>query len=276
MVESETTEFTRVAAAASSPLRVEDVRLSFEGHDVLRGVSFEVRRGEIYVLMGPSGCGKTSLLRCLVGLQRPTSGRVVVLGQDLVKMDEDLLDRFRPKLGMLFQFGALLNSMSVLDNVALPLRERTQLDEATIHAIVKLKLSMVALDGAHRKMPAELSGGMKKRAGLARAMALDPELYFLDEPTSGLDPNTAADFDELVLRLKRAMGMTAVVVTHDLDSAFRIASRIGVLIDGKLVAEGTPEQIKALTEPRIKSFIGRAPRRGETGAEAWSLFFVDE
>ncbi len=275
MTESPTTEFTRVAAAASSPLRVEDVRLSFEGHDVLRGVSFEVQRGEIYVLMGPSGCGKTSLLRCLVGLQRPTSGRIVVLGQDLVRMDEDLLDRFRPKLGMLFQFGALLNSMSVLDNVALPLRERTQLDEATIHAIVKLKLSMVGLDGAHRKMPAEISGGMKKRAGLARAMALDPELYFLDEPTSGLDPNTAADFDELVLRLKRAMGMTAVVVTHDLDSAFRIASRIGVLIDGRLVAEGTPDAIRATADPRIKSFIGRAPRRGATGAEAWSLFFVD-
>lgn len=250
--------------------------MTFGIRDVLRGVSFQVNQGETYVLMGPSGCGKTTLLRCLVGLLRPTAGHVRLLGEDLVLMDEDELDRFRPKLGMLFQFGALLNSMTVGDNVALPLRERTDLDEATIHAIVKMKLAMVGLEGTHRNMPGELSGGMKKRAGLARAMALDPSVYFFDEPTSGLDPVTASEFDELVLTLKRYVGMTAVVVTHDLDSAFRIADRIGVLYNGRLLAEGTPDEIRAVEDPRIRNFVLREPRSRGDHAEVWQKFFVDD
>ncbi len=262
--------------AAEHPIEVDDVRMQFGAREVLRGISFRVRAGETYVLMGPSGCGKTTLLRCLVGLLRPTGGHVRILGEDLVAMDEDELDRFRPRIGMLFQFGALLNSMSVGDNVGLPLRERTDLDESTIHAIVKMKLSMVGLEGTHRNMPSELSGGMKKRAGLARAMALDPAVYFFDEPTSGLDPVTASEFDELVLTLKRYVGMTAVVVTHDLDSAFRIADRIGVLYNGKLVAEGTPDEIKAVDDPRIRSFVAREPRSRADHAAVWQKFFVDD
>lgn len=257
------------------PIAVEDLRMSFGRRDVLRGVDFKVKKGEVFVLMGPSGCGKTTILRCLVGLLRPTSGAVKILDRDLTTLDEDELDTFRSKIGMLFQFGALLNSISVGDNIGMPLKERSKLDEATIHAIVKLKLSMVGLEGTHRNMPSELSGGMKKRAGLARAMALDPSLFFFDEPTSGLDPVTAAEFDELVATLKRALGMTAVVVTHDLDSAFRIADRIGVVFHGKLVADGPPEEIKTSNDSRIRSFINRMPRGARTDDQVWSKFFVE-
>jgi len=260
---------------ATHPIVVEDIRMTFGRRDVLRGVSFRVQKGETYVLMGPSGCGKTTLLRCLVGLLRPTAGHVRLIGQDLVEMDEDELDAFRPKLGMLFQFGALLNSMTVGDNIGLPLKERTSLPDDTIHAIVKMKLSMVGLDGTHRNMPGELSGGMKKRAGLARAMALDPSVYFFDEPTSGLDPVTAAEFDELVLTLKRYVGMTAVVVTHDLDSAFRIADRIGVLYNGRLIAEGTPDEIRAVTDNRIRNFVSREPRDRGDDDDVWQKFFTE-
>jgi phospholipid/cholesterol/gamma-HCH transport system ATP-binding protein len=259
----------------TDPIVVDGLCVSFDGVDVLQDVSFRVGKGQIFVLMGPSGCGKTTVLRCLVGLLRPTAGRVEVLGEDLARLDEDELDRFRPHIGMLFQFGALLNSISVGENVALPLRERTDLDENTIHAIVKMKLAMVGLENTHRRMPAELSGGMKKRAGLARAMALDPELYFLDEPTSGLDPNTAAEFDSLVLTLRRAVGMTAVVVTHDLGSAFRIADRIGVLIRGRLVLQGTPDEIRAAKDPRIKSFINREQAEDVQSKNAWAPFFQE-
>jgi phospholipid/cholesterol/gamma-HCH transport system ATP-binding protein len=261
--------------SAPAPIVVEKLGVAFGGVDVLKDLSFRVEKGQIFVLMGPSGCGKTTVLRCLVGLQRPTSGRVVVLGEDLAQLDEDELDRFRPRIGMLFQFGALLNSISVGDNVALPLDERTDLDEDTIRAIVKMKLAMVGLEGTHRRMPAELSGGMKKRAGLARAMALDPELYFLDEPTSGLDPNTAAEFDALVLTLRRAVGMTAVVVTHDLGSAFRIADRIGVLIKGRLVLQGTPDEVRASTDPRIRRFINREQAADGQDKAAWAHFFEE-
>lgn len=256
------------------PIVVEDLRMTFGQRDVLRGVSLKVKKGDVFVLMGPSGCGKTTVLRCMVGLQRPTSGAVRLLGRNLNDLDEDELDQFRARIGMLFQFGALLNSISVGDNVGLPLKERSKLDPATIHAIVKLKLSMVGLEGTHRNMPSELSGGMKKRAGLARAMALDPKVYFFDEPTSGLDPVTAAEFDELVATLKRALGMTAVVVTHDLDSAFRIADRIGVIFNGRLVAEGTPDEIRAMNDARIRSFVNREPRGGQADEEVWSKFFV--
>jgi len=258
------------------PIKVEGLCVSFDGNEVLRDLDFKVHKGEIFVLMGPSGCGKTTLLRCLVGLLRPTAGRVVVLGHDLARMDEDQLDAFRPRIGMLFQFGALLNSVAVGDNIALPLIERTDLDSETIQSIVKLKLSMVGLENTHRRMPSELSGGMKKRAGLARAMALDPELYFFDEPTSGLDPNTAADFDERILTLRRAVGMTAVVVTHDLGSAFRIADRIGVLVRGKLIAQGTPESIRASDDPRIRRFVNREQVDDAQEQQAWSRFFVEE
>ncbi len=263
-----------MSAEVAEPVVVKDLCVSYGERAILRGVDFKVKKGEIYVLMGPSGCGKTTVLRCLVGLLRPSSGTVTVLGRELSSLDEDQLDSFRPQVGMLFQFGALLNSMSVGDNVALPLRERTGLDPATVHAIVKLKLSMVGLEGTHRRMPAELSGGMRKRAGLARAMVLDPQVYFFDEPTSGLDPVTAAEFDQLVLTLKRALGMTAVVVTHDLDSAFRIADRMGVLINGRLVAEGTPEEIRSVKEGRIHSFVNRTPRAGQDDRDVWARFFV--
>jgi phospholipid/cholesterol/gamma-HCH transport system ATP-binding protein len=261
--------------SAQYPIVVEDLRMTFGSREILRGVTLRVRQGEVYVLMGPSGCGKTTVLRCMVGLQRPTAGTVRLLGSNLVELDEDQLDQFRGQIGMLFQFGALLNSVSVGDNVGLPLKERSKLDPATIHAIVKLKLSMVGLEGTHRNMPSELSGGMKKRAGLARAMALDPRLYFFDEPTSGLDPVTAAEFDELVATLKRALGMTAVVVTHDLDSAFRIADRIGVLFHGRLIAEGTPEEIRSLNDARIRSFVNREPRGGQANEQVWAKFFVE-
>ncbi|MGH7149593.1 MAG: ABC transporter ATP-binding protein, partial [Planctomycetota bacterium] len=201
--------------AEGTVLRVEGVEVAFDGNSVLRGIDLEVRRGEILYLLGPSGCGKTTLMKCMSGLLRPTRGSVTLEGVDLHAVAEVELDRLRLRMGMAFQGGALFNSLSVLENVALPLRERTGLPEREILAIVRLKLAMVGLADAAPLLPASLSGGMRKRAAIARALALDPEILFLDEPTTGLDPITAAGIDELVLKLNAAFGVSVVAVSHD-------------------------------------------------------------
>ncbi len=242
---------------------------------VLDGVDLDVRRGEIFVVVGTSGCGKSTLLRCLVGLQRPTEGRVLVKGRDVSAMDEEEYARFVREIGMLFQSGALFNSMTVGDNVALPLREHTGLGEETIDSIVRLKLSLVGLADCAPKLPAELSGGMRKRAAIARAMALDPEIIFFDELSAGLDPITASDLDELVLRLKSSLGVTMVVVSHELQSIFTIADRIAMISGGRIAACGTRAELDALPagpgSEEVRRFLDRAPEKKTSWIDAHSL-----
>jgi phospholipid/cholesterol/gamma-HCH transport system ATP-binding protein len=238
-------------------VEVAGLRFAYGENAVLSDVDLTVRRGEIVTIMGPSGCGKTTLLRVLVGLEWPGGGRVRVLGQEVGKLDEDTADRFRRRVGMCFQFGALLNSLTIGDNLALPLREDPRVPEELISVIVRSRLAQVGLGGVEAKLPNELSGGMRKRAGLARALVLDPEVLFFDEPTSGLDPVTAAGLDRTILDVRRRTATTMVVVTHDLPSAFMISDRIVVLIAGRVRAIGDPAEIQACEDPDVVEFVRR-------------------
>ena len=240
-------------------LEVRDLVRRFGARTVLNGISFTVRRGDTLVIMGGSGCGKSTLLRHLVGILRPTSGSIRLFGEETARLDAAALAGIRRRFGMLFQSGALLQSMTVGENVALPLVEHGRLAPDVIDLVVKMKLELVGLTGFEHFLPAEISGGMRKRVGLARALALDPELLFSDEPTSGLDPIMTAVVDELTTDLTRKLGMTAVVVTHDMTSAFRIASRMIMLgagpRQGTIIAEGTPDEIRAHPCPEVQQFI---------------------
>ncbi len=232
----------KIFKAGEIILEVRDLVQVFGDRRVLDNISFQVRAGETFVIMGGSGCGKTTLLRCLIGAQKPTSGSIHLFGEDITRMDPFEMDRIRLRFGMNFQFGALFQSMTVGENIALPLRQHSDVDPSLIEMIVKMKLELVGLTGFENYMPSELSGGMRKRVGLARAMALDPEILFSDEPTSGLDPV-----------------MTAVVVSHDMTSVFRIATRILMLGNGprqgQVVAEGTPEEIRKNSDPFLQQFV---------------------
>jgi phospholipid/cholesterol/gamma-HCH transport system ATP-binding protein len=236
-------------------IRVENLVKSFDGHVVLNGVDLQVRRGETMVVMGGSGCGKSTLLRHMIGSLYPDSGRVVLLGEDLNELDDAGMNQLRKRFGILFQSGALFNSMTVGENVALPLTEHTDLDPATIEIMVKIKLESVGLREHADKMPGQISGGMKKRAGLARALALDPEILFYDEPSAGLDPVTSAEIDQLMIDLSKKLGVTSVVVTHEMDSAFRIADGRAMRDRGRGVAVGTREEIRTSDDPMIRQFI---------------------
>jgi len=229
----------------------------FGDRTVLDGVDIGVRRGEVFVIMGPSGCGKTTLLRHMCGLLPPTLGAVSVAGHDLYTASPELLQHLRLRTGLSFQGGALLGSLSVLENVALPLRENTDLPERVIRDTARMKLDMVGLLHAADQLPSSLSGGMKKRAAIARAIALDPDIVYFDEPSAGLDPITAAEVDNVITKLNQVFGITMVVVTHDLPSAREIADRVVVLIDGKVAALGPCERIWQDHDPRIRSFIER-------------------
>ena len=211
------------------------------------------------MIMGGSGCGKSTLLRTLVGLERPSSGEIIIHGKNFAAMDDTERDELRKKMGMSFQSGALFGSMTVGENVALPLKEHTKLDDSTIEIMVRLKLDQVGLSGFENYMPAQLSGGMKKRAAIARALAMDPEILFFDEPSAGLDPIIDAGLDELILKLKKAFRITILVVTHELASAFLIADRMILLDKGYVVANGTPEQLRQNTNPRVRQFLDRVP-----------------
>jgi phospholipid/cholesterol/gamma-HCH transport system ATP-binding protein len=224
---------------------------------ILDGVDMDVARGEIMVIMGGSGSGKSTLLRHLIRLERKTSGSIRLLGKELDNMSEFDFNAFCRKLGVAFQGGALFSSMTVGENIMLPLREHTNLDQRTMEIMVRLKLEVVDLAGFENLMPSELSGGMIKRAALARAIIMDPALLFCDEPSAGLDPVVSAALDELILRLRDAMGMTIVVVTHELDSAFRIADRITVLDRGKVLTIGTVEEVRNSSNPRIQALLNR-------------------
>src|SRR6266571_5770415 len=203
-----------------------DLRVRYGDREVLHGLTFDVRRGETLVVIGGSGSGKSTMLRTLVGLERPSSGEVRIKGIDITKAGDREMDGIRKRIGLAFQGGALIGSMSVGENISLPLLEHTALEPSTIEVMVRIKLEQVGLSGFEDHSPSQLSGGMKKRAALARAMALDPEILFFDEPSAGLDPITAAGIDDLILSLKRAYALSMVVVTHELASAFLIADRI--------------------------------------------------
>jgi phospholipid/cholesterol/gamma-HCH transport system ATP-binding protein len=240
-------------------ISVRDLRVRYGTREILHGVNFEVPAGETMVIMGGSGSGKSTLLRTLVGLERPSSGEIWIRGRNFAAMDEHERDELRKKMGMSFQSGALFGSMTVGENVALPLKEHTQLDDSTIEIVVRLKLDQVGLSGFENYMPAQLSGGMKKRAAIARALAMDPEILFFDEPSAGLDPIIAAGLDELILKLKKAFRITILVVTHELASAFLIADRMILVDKGYVVANGTPQQLRADTNPRVRQFLDRVP-----------------
>src|ERR1700757_770827 len=243
----------------SPVIEVTDLVRKFGDRVVLNDISFNVRRGETLVIMGGSGCGKSTLLRHIIGSIKPTSGSVKIFGQEITTMREREIESVRKRFGMLFQSGALLASLTVGENVALPLEQHTAKSPEEIEETVEQKLKIVGLSGFEDLKPAEISGGMKKRVGLARALALDPELLFSDEPTSGLDPIMTAVVDELTLKLTKDSHMTAVVVSHDMTSAFRIATRMIMLGHGSIVAQGTPDEIRNSPNPEVQQFIHGKP-----------------
>lgn len=235
--------------------------------EVLRNISFGIPRGKVAVVLGGSGCGKSTLLKHLIGLLMPTRGSILINGQDITSMQEDELNGIRRGIGVLFQGAALLNSMTLGDNVALPMREHTRLEESTIRIMVRMKLELVGLAGFEGYYPSQLSGGMKKRAGIARAMALDPRFLFFDEPSAGLDPVTAAGLDELILKLNKAFRMTIVVVTHELPSVFRIADHVVMLDYGEVIFSGTLAELRASDNEKIQRFLQRKPETEQYSPE---------
>jgi phospholipid/cholesterol/gamma-HCH transport system ATP-binding protein len=245
-------------------IRIEKLTKAFKDLPVLQGVDFEIRDGETVVIIGRSGCGKSVLLKHLCGLLKPDSGQVVVDGVDIVPLSERELSPIRPRFGFLFQGAALFDSMSLFDNVAFPLREQRTCAEPEIARRVQEALEIVGLAGAGEKKPAELSGGMKKRAGLARACVTTPKYLLYDEPTTGLDPIRADSINHLVLRLRDRFHVTGVAVTHDMASAYKIADRIAMLHEGRIHAVGTPPEIQATKDPIVQQFIrGQSDARQE-------------
>jgi phospholipid/cholesterol/gamma-HCH transport system ATP-binding protein len=240
-------------------VEVTDLFRKFGNRTVIDGISLKVHRGETLVIMGGSGCGKSTLLRHIIGVMRPTAGSVRIFGEEITTMNGREFDAVRRRFGMLFQSGALLASLTVGENVALPLLHHTDMTPEEVQDIVTQKLQMVGLTGFENLKPAEISGGMRKRVGLARALALDPELLFSDEPTSGLDPIMTAVVDRLTLELTDGSNLTAVVVTHDMTSAFRIATRMIMLGRGTIIAQGTPDEIRTSPDPEVQQFINGEP-----------------
>jgi phospholipid/cholesterol/gamma-HCH transport system ATP-binding protein len=240
---------------STPPIQCVDLVKRFDGRTVLSGINLDVRAGETMVVMGGSGCGKSTLLRHMIGTFTPDEGDVLLFGKSLRGLREDQLDDVKKRFGILFQSGALFNSMTVAENVALPLQEHTDLGAEIIETIVKIKLELVGLREHADKYPAQISGGMKKRAGLARALALDPKILFYDEPSAGLDPVTSAEIDRLIVDLSRKLGVTSVVVTHEMDSAFTIADRMAMLDKGRMLKIESREwfdQLRKLPESEAK------------------------
>lgn len=240
-------------------IEVRHLRKSFGGKIVLEDVDFAVERGTVCVVMGGSGSGKSTILRHLIGAYKPDSGAIYLDGEDITRLNEHELQRVRRKIGMLFQGGALLNSLTVGENVALPIHHHTDLPEETIAIMVKMKLELVGLRDAEHLKPSQISGGMQKRVSLARAIALDPKIVFYDEPSAGLDPIMSGVIDKLMIDLTKKMGITSLVVTHDMGSAFRIADQMIMLHRGRIVATGTPEEIKQADDPLVQQFVTGAP-----------------
>ena len=247
-------------------IRLKNVRKCFGNKEALRDISLTIEKGETIAIIGGSGSGKSTLLRLMIGLDRPTSGAIHIGDENIAVLDEDALDRVRLRMGMVFQYSALFDSMSVGENVAFGLREHTTKSADEIARIVAEKLALVGLPNATAMMPQELSGGMKKRVGLARAIATDPEIIFYDEPSSGLDPIMTAKIDELIISMQRQLAVTSVVVTHDMASASRIADRIAMIYDGELIAVDTAERFQDIADERVQAFFRTLHHRRETGA----------
>jgi phospholipid/cholesterol/gamma-HCH transport system ATP-binding protein len=240
-------------------LEVRNLARRFGSRTVLNDINFKVKHGEVVVIMGGSGCGKSTLLRHLIGSLKPDAGEIFIQGQEITQLSDSEMAPVRRRFGMLFQTGALFNSLTVGENVALPILETSRVAENIADTVVKLKLELVGLTGFEHLKPAEISGGMKKRVGLARALALDPDLLFCDEPTAGLDPVMTAVIDKLILDLTRMLGISSVVVTHDMTSAFKIASRMIMLYEGRVIADGTPDEIRKNNDPVLQQFIQGLP-----------------
>jgi phospholipid/cholesterol/gamma-HCH transport system ATP-binding protein len=250
-------------------IEVEDLVTHYGSRKILDGVDLTIKQGEISIIMGGSGSGKSTLLRHLLGLHTPTSGCIRLLGQDIAKVSATQMHDLRTNMGVSFQSGALISSMTIGENVQLPLREHTKLDESTMGIMARMKLEVVNLGGFENLMPAQLSGGMIKRAALARAIVMDPKMLFFDEPSAGLDPVVASELDDLILKLRDSMQMTIVVVTHELESAFKIADRITVLDDGRILFTGSVEEVKNCTISRVQDLLNRRSRHDEIDAEQY-------
>lgn len=252
---------------ADHAIEIEDLVTHYGTRKILEGINLTVSHGEILIIMGGSGSGKSTLLRHLLGLHVPTSGKIKLLGKDITKVSAAQMHDLRTNMGVSFQGGALLSSMTVGENVQLPLREHTKLDDTTMGIMARMKLEVVNLGGYEDLMPAELSGGMVKRVALARAIVMDPKLLFFDEPSAGLDPVAASELDDLILKLRDSMQMTIVVVTHELESAFKIADRITVLDDGKILLAGTVAEVKKSSITRVQDLLNRRSRYEDIDAD---------
>ncbi|MDA1314928.1 MAG: ABC transporter ATP-binding protein [Acidobacteria bacterium] len=268
MSDSQPTKATS-GARDDAIISVRDVVVRYGDKTILDGVNLDIRAGETMVIMGASGSGKSTLLRRIMGLDKPTSGHIFVKGVDITTASEKELNDIRRIMGISFQSAALFNSMTLGDNVALPLREHTNLAESTIKLMTRMKLGQVGLAEAEDLLPSQLSGGMRKRASVARAIAMDPEILLFDEPSAGLDPIIAAEIDGLILDLKSAFKMTIVVVTHELASAFLIADRMCMLRYGKMLAIGTKDEIRNSEHPRIRQFLDRIPDKVTGGQDEY-------
>ncbi|MEJ1295954.1 MAG: ABC transporter ATP-binding protein [Candidatus Sedimenticola sp. (ex Thyasira tokunagai)] len=250
-------------------IEVSQLHVRYGDRDILQNIDLSIRQGEIMVIMGGSGSGKSTFLRQLLALERPMGGTIQLLGRDITHLNGREMYELRRNIGVSFQGGALFNSMTVSDNIILPLREHTKLDLETMRIMARMKLEVVNLAGFEELMPSQLSGGMVKRAALARAIIMDPKLLFFDEPSAGLDPVVSAELDQLILRLKAAMSMTIVVVTHELESAFEIADRITFLDQGRILMTGTVDEVKRSDNPRIQSLLNRTPVNEQRDADEY-------
>lgn len=260
---------TKTQGPNEAIISVRELVVRYGDRTILNGVNLDIQAGQTMVILGASGSGKSTLLRRIMGFEKPTAGHIWVKGVDITTCSDKKLNEIRRIMGISFQSAALFNSMTLADNVALPLREHTKLAEPTIQLMTRMKLGQVGLADAEDLFPSQLSGGMRKRASVARAIAMDPEILLFDEPSAGLDPIIAAEIDGLILELKKAFGMTIVVVTHELTSAFLIADRMCMLRHGKILAEGTADEIKNSQHPRIRQFLDRVPDKRHGDGESY-------
>jgi len=247
-----------MSAVPSPVVEMRDLHLSFDKKEILTGVNLNVPARERLVVLGQSGSGKSTLLRLILGILKPTAGDVEFNGLNVVRMKRRRLNRMRQKIGMVYQYSALISSLSVRDNLALPLEELTRKSRAEIDQIVDEKLKLVGMADVRDKMPSELSGGMRKRIGLARGIIMDPQLILYDEPTAGLDPVISSVIDELIIELSEKIGATSIIVTHEMGSAFKVATRIAMLFHGKIIADDTPDNIRNSEDPVVAQFISGA------------------